>query len=61
MLIFLKEQGAAILVVEHNITFVTKVADRVVVMESGKLIAVGSAAEVIADPAVQGAYFGALQ
>jgi branched-chain amino acid transport system ATP-binding protein len=47
--------------VEHNIAFVTKIADRVVAMESGKLIAVGAAGEVIADPAVQGAYFGALQ
>jgi ABC-type branched-subunit amino acid transport system ATPase component/ABC-type branched-subunit amino acid transport system permease subunit len=61
MLVFLKERGAAILVVEHNIAFVTKIADRVVAMESGKLIAVGAAGEVIADPAVQGAYFGALQ
>jgi ABC-type branched-subunit amino acid transport system ATPase component len=61
MLVFLKDQGAAVLIVEHNIGFVTKIADRVVVIESGKLIAVGSVADVIANPAVQDAYFGALQ
>jgi ABC-type branched-subunit amino acid transport system ATPase component/ABC-type branched-subunit amino acid transport system permease subunit len=61
MLVSLKNQGAAILVVEHNIGFVTRIADRVVVMQTGRLIANGSAADVIDDPAVQDAYFGALQ
>jgi len=60
MLLLLKTQGAAILVVEHNIGFVTTIADRILVMNGGELIAVGTAAEVMANPAVQHAYFGAL-
>ena len=56
----LKAEGAAILVVEHNIDFVATIADEVVVMETGRLIARGKPAAVIADPKVQEAYFGAL-
>jgi branched-chain amino acid transport system ATP-binding protein/branched-chain amino acid transport system permease protein len=56
----LRAEGAAILVVEHNIDFVATIADEVVVMESGRLIARGKPAAVIADPKVQEAYFGAL-
>ena len=56
----LKAEGAAILVVEHNIDFVATIADEVVVMDSGKLIARGTPSAVIADPMVQEAYFGAL-
>jgi branched-chain amino acid transport system ATP-binding protein/branched-chain amino acid transport system permease protein len=56
----LRAEGAAILVVEHNIDFVSTIADEVLVMESGRLIARGTPAQVIADPAVQEAYFGAL-
>jgi len=60
MLLLLKAQGAAILVVEHNIGFVTSIADRILVMNGGELIAVGTTAEVMANLAVQHAYFGAL-
>ena len=56
----LRAEGAAILVVEHNIDFVSTIADEVLVMESGRLIARGRPAAVIADPRVQEAYFGAL-
>jgi len=56
----LKTEGAAILVVEHNIDFVATIADEVVVMDIGRLIARGTPSVVIADPMVQEAYFGAL-
>lgn len=56
----LKAAGAAILVVEHNVGFVSAIADEVVVMESGKLIAHGPPEAVMADQKVKNAYFGAL-
>ena len=56
----LKRQNAAILIVEHNVDFVAAIADQVVVMESGRVIARGSPATVIADPSVQAAYLGSL-
>lgn len=56
----LKREGAAILVVEHNIDFVATIADEVVVIDSGRLISQGKPEQVIADTRVQEAYFGAL-
>jgi len=60
MLKRLKAEGAAILVVEHNIGFVASVADRIVVMDAGRLIAEGTPDVVMQNEAVQRAYFGAL-
>ena len=60
LLRMLKQDGAAILVVEHNVGFVSTVADEVVVMESGRLIARGTPQAVMADPKVKDAYLGAL-
>jgi ABC-type branched-subunit amino acid transport system ATPase component len=56
----LRREGAAILVVEHNVDFVATIADELVVLDSGRLIARGEPKAVIADPTVQDAYFGAL-
>lgn len=60
LLRMLKQAGAAILVVEHNVGFVSTVADDVVVMESGRLIARGTPQSVMTDSKVQHAYLGAL-
>jgi ABC-type branched-subunit amino acid transport system ATPase component len=60
MLTRLKDAGTAILLVEHNFEFVKTVADVVVVLDGGKLIASGSVADVMNNPRVQEAYFGAL-
>ena len=56
----LKDSGSAVVVVDHNVDFILSIADRILVMESGASIAVGPAAEVIADPRVRTAYMGAL-
>jgi branched-chain amino acid transport system permease protein len=56
----LRAQGSAIVIVEHNINFVRRVADRGVVLDSGLPIASGAIADILADKAVQDAYFGAL-
>jgi branched-chain amino acid transport system permease protein len=56
----LKSGGTAILVVEHNMDFVATIADHVVVLETGRVIARGEPVVVMADSAVKAAYFGAL-
>jgi ABC-type branched-subunit amino acid transport system ATPase component/ABC-type branched-subunit amino acid transport system permease subunit len=60
MLRRLKVGGAAIFVVEHNIGFVASVADRIIVMDRGCIIAEGGPQRVMNDEAVKRAYFGAL-
>ena len=53
------ERGVAFLVVEHNVQFVADLCDRVVVLDAGRKLAEGSPCQVMDDPAVIEAYFGA--
>lgn len=54
----LKKEGITILVVEHNLQFVTKVCDHVIVMAEGKVLTSGSMEEVRANREVVQAYLG---
>jgi branched-chain amino acid transport system ATP-binding protein len=47
-----------ILLVEHKMDVVRSLADRIVVLHNGRLVADGEPAEVIASPVVQEAYLG---
>jgi branched-chain amino acid transport system permease protein len=53
-----RERGVAVLLVEHNLRLVRAVADRVIVMAAGAVIAAGSPRAVSADPDVRTAYLG---
>ena len=50
--------GIAVLLIEHNMRFVTNLCDYVYVLDSGKLIAEGTAEQVINNPTVIKAYLG---
>jgi branched-chain amino acid transport system ATP-binding protein len=50
--------GRTVLMVEHNLSVVEGLCDRVVVMTRGAVLAEGSYAEIAANPAVVAAYIG---
>jgi ABC-type branched-subunit amino acid transport system ATPase component/ABC-type branched-subunit amino acid transport system permease subunit len=53
-----KDLDCAVLVIEHDISLVSSISERLVAMERGRVIATGSATDVLSDPAVRAAYFG---
>ncbi|WP_298825216.1 ABC transporter ATP-binding protein [uncultured Piscinibacter sp.] len=53
------ELGVTVLMVEHDMSLVSKVSDRVLAMNQGEVLALGSPAEVQGHPGVVEAYLGA--
>jgi branched-chain amino acid transport system ATP-binding protein len=54
----LKEGGKTLLVVEHNTRVVERIADEVLFLHQGRLIARGRTAEITADKRLTEIYFG---
>ncbi len=54
----LVEDGTTVLLIEHNLGFVERICDRVIVMVEGRVAATGSLAELRDNPIVQDAYLG---
>lgn len=54
----LRDEGIALMIVEHALEVVKEVCDHVYVMSLGRLIAAGSYEGVVRDQAVQAAYLG---
>ncbi len=57
----LRSEGMSILLVEHDMDFVMKLVDRLVVMDFGEKLAEGLPQEIQANPAVLEAYLGSVK
>ncbi|MDA1132891.1 MAG: branched-chain amino acid ABC transporter ATP-binding protein/permease [Proteobacteria bacterium] len=51
--------GAAVLVIDHDMEFLLPLARRLICLDAGQIIAQGAPADVVGQPAVVAAYFGA--
>ncbi|PTX04785.1 ABC transporter ATP-binding protein [Pararhodobacter aggregans] len=54
----LADSGIGILLIEHNLRFVTRLCQHIYVLDGGRLIAEGAPEAVLSDPAVLTAYVG---
>jgi ABC-type branched-subunit amino acid transport system ATPase component len=54
----LRQQGKTIIMIEHRLKELFRIADRLIVLNYGQKIAEGSAAEVMENPEVKNAYLG---
>lgn len=55
----LSSAGLGVLLIEHNFGFVREIADEVVVLDRGSVLAVGTADEIAVNPSVVDSYLGA--
>ena len=57
-LLGLRDAGLGLLVVDHDIELLSRLCDRLVCLDRGRLLAVGRPAEVRADPRVRASFLG---
>lgn len=58
ILLDLKKQGETILLIDHDMQFIRKLADHVIVLDAGVVLTQGDPATVLEDPRVLEAYLG---
>ena len=54
----LRERGLTVLAIEHSLGVLAELADRMVILDQGKVVAAGTPREVLGSPEVSEAYFG---
>jgi ABC-type branched-subunit amino acid transport system ATPase component len=54
----LKRQNKTILLIEHNMDIIRSIADQVVFLNQGQVLGVGTAEEIMSNPALTEIYFG---
>lgn len=59
LILELKKQGKTILIVEHDLPFIQKICDRVIVLDVGEIVLEGSPSEVRNNKKLKELYFGA--
>mgnify|MGYP000049968511 CR=1 FL=1 len=50
--------GASLLVIEHDVPLLTSIADRMIALDLGEIVAVGAPLDVVRDPRVVASYLG---
>jgi branched-chain amino acid transport system permease protein len=60
LILRIRDRGTTVVVVDHNLDLVLGVADRVVVLDFGRVLAVGDTDTIFDDPRVREAYLGAI-
>jgi len=55
---FRTERSCSIMVIDHDMSFISQLCDRVIVLRSGSIIFDGTPGDALADPAVVEAYLG---
>lgn len=53
-----RDQGCAIIIIDHDLRLIMRLCDRVQVLETGRTLAMGVPDEIVADPAVIAIYLG---
>ena len=58
ILLRLKNEGRTILLTEHDISFVSKLADKIIVMDNGKIVTIGKPSQIVRNKTVLKVYLG---
>ena len=61
LILSLRNQGKTIMIIEHDINFIQRFCDRIVVLDMGKIVMDGTPLEVRSDPKLQDIYFGTME
>lgn len=59
LILELKKKGKTVLIVEHDLPFIQKICDRVIVLDVGEIVLEGTPAEVRGNKKLKELYFGA--